>query len=910
MKINFKKISAVMTSALMVGLTLGVATAANYPNPFVVGGVADVGIVYGTGSGVSDSDQVQAYNINLDLQDDVTSGESTTTVTGGDAKSLASGSDYLYLNDELGENIQTLTNTELGTVLADGTFTDDGGTSYDYEQTIAIGSSSDYNKFEFGNSDNDYDDPLLMLDLETTSGREVYNLTVTFSKAVNFTAADSEGEKISLFGKEYTVGSATDDNTLVLLGGASATKLTTESPTASLTIDDKTFEVTLIGLSSDTTTKAGIDVTYGGETIHKTPTQGQTKTCSFDDGTEVDLYADTVFRTGDTGTGYVEIQLGADKLTLETTSNVQTGSEDVDIDGTLVYMTPSNSLGMQNLTKMVIAVVAPDNDENDVLVGESFVDPVFGTMEIQFKDVVNGPVFTGEEDTERTALKLVSGGDRELQLTLTDKNGYTKTIPFAYKDTLKDDNSDLIKVGEGQALDKDSYFILNSGNYEHFMQITKLSVDADGVADDDITFKDIITGTSYDIVDKNLGYGNQSTTITINSQVYTVATVGAINTTYINVTSSDFALKEAVYPYIELVSGEDYPRVALTDTVVVSSKNNTMTAATNNTYKPGKIYELPTGSLQFQMKDYANITNGTTVQYRVDGGTWTTVAGISAAGISEDAIAVNEGVYDIWTTVTDPASGNPGFGTLVINNFSVDSGLDTTDVTDNQDSPGILFVENKDKSDADAKNVIFINTTDDGSTYSELQSIAFSSTALTGYDEQAWDETKLTGYLTNWGTYVLKDQTDTNQYLARLTYPDTQMYAEVYFAEVGASITGGVSGSKLGNVVYKDTETSSYSTKNVIVVGGSCINSAAASLVGGAYCTSDWTDATGVGSGEFLIKGYASSDVTSKFALLVAGYDIVDTANAATYLINKKPDTSKAWKGTTSTAAATEITEA
>ena len=49
--INFKKISAITGSALMLGMTMGVAAAANYPAPFVSGGAANVAIVYGTGTG-------------------------------------------------------------------------------------------------------------------------------------------------------------------------------------------------------------------------------------------------------------------------------------------------------------------------------------------------------------------------------------------------------------------------------------------------------------------------------------------------------------------------------------------------------------------------------------------------------------------------------------------------------------------------------------------------------------------------------------------------------------------------------------------------------------------------------------------------------------------------------------------
>jgi len=165
-----------------------------------------------------------------------------------------------------------------------------------------------------------------------------------------------------------------------------------------------------------------------------------------------------------------------------------------------------------------------------------------------------------------------------------------------------------------------------------------------------------------------------------------------------------------------------------------------------------------------------------------------------------------------------------------------------------------------------------------------------------------------------WGIIVTTDRSDTDQYSVVISYPDEQIYAQIYVAEVGASITAGTTGTTtttpLGEVLVKDSEVSSVSSKNLIIVGGSCINSAAATVLGGSYCSADFTTATGVGSGEFLIKGVSGAYTEGKIALVVAGYEAADTVNAAKYLTTKVVDTSKAWKGTTATAAATEITEA
>jgi hypothetical protein len=73
---------------------------------------------------------------------------------------------------------------------------------------------------------------------------------------------------------------------------------------------------------------------------------------------------------------------------------------------------------------------------------------------------------------------------------------------------------------------------------------------------------------------------------------------------------------------------------------------------------------------------------------------------------------------------------------------------------------------------------------------------------------------------------------------------------------------------------------------NLIIVGGSCINSAAANVLGGAYCGEDFTDATGVGEGQFLVQGFQDAFTPGKLALVVAGYEAQDTVNAAALLKN------------------------
>jgi len=163
-------------------------------------------------------------------------------------------------------------------------------------------------------------------------------------------------------------------------------------------------------------------------------------------------------------------------------------------------------------------------------------------------------------------------------------------------------------------------------------------------------------------------------------------------------------------------------------------------------------------------------------------------------------------------------------------------------------------------------------------------------------------------------TYIVDDvaprilhYTSPDEDWAEVYYPtgNSESYSEVFLAEVGAQITAGTAGSvgasQLGDVLVKDTEIGSVSSKNLILVGGSCINSAAATALGGSFCGASFTEATGVGSGQFLIQSVGDAFSTGKIALVVAGYEVTDTVNAAKYLRTQTVDTTAGtkYKGTT-----------
>ncbi|MDP3987191.1 MAG: hypothetical protein Q8P81_03135, partial [Nanoarchaeota archaeon] len=220
-------------------------------------------------------------------------------------------------------------------------------------------------------------------------------------------------------------------------------------------------------------------------------------------------------------------------------------------------------------------------------------------------------------------------------------------------------------------------------------------------------------------------------------------------------------------------------------------------------------------------------------------------------------------------------------------------------------TPGIIILEGK--NDDSEYNAIVVEAETTGEAVG-VNDVLFSST--TKWEDTRASDSKLRDHVTWFGTHALRDDTTSGQKFVTITHPDGQTYVNLKVGNVGGSSDTGK--PQLGSVLVTDSELSSVQSKNLVVVGGSCVNSVAASLVGGAYCGSAWTSATGVGTGQFVIQSYANPNASSKVALLVAGYEREDTVNAATYLKNKPQgviDTTvgKKYVGTSGTQASLTV---
>jgi len=156
------------------------------------------------------------------------------------------------------------------------------------------------------------------------------------------------------------------------------------------------------------------------------------------------------------------------------------------------------------------------------------------------------------------------------------------------------------------------------------------------------------------------------------------------------------------------------------------------------------------------------------------------------------------------------------------------------------------------------------------------------------------DNDHLTGYVdSDLATFVAWDKSGT-EYSAKATYYGDVMTAKAYIAAASAGTSGGTTTTW---VPVKDSETTAYSSKNVIAIGGTAINSVARKILGLDENTvvtgsqTAWTSATGVdGVGKGILDLVASPYASGKYALLVAGYEGPDTKKTADFLTIKFAD--------------------
>jgi hypothetical protein len=825
MKNIFKKISAVVASALMVGMTMGVAAAANYPAPFVVGSSANVAVVYGTGAGVNPSDLVQANYI----QDNLASSMGTVGGTpGGDNVLLAKSSDNLNHQDTWSVFSGTVNDDDLPTLLADGTYIAGDNDEFTYEQKINLGTPQ-LTHFR----DSDYETLIgastktPVMGFKIASNTYILNYTLEFLTDVSTDITSSRAEDIQnselpLMGKNYYVSEFHNSSSAtaayfdkaILLDSASTGNVK-EGET--VTVEGKAVNIDWIDADE-------VVFMVDGERAPATGKLTQGQSYKLADGSYIGVRDVTKLAVSGE-IGGASFSIGSGKLEINHGADVKLN--DVAISNLKGYLHKSSN----KLDKIIIEW---KTDEELFITPQSELTmPGFGAIKFSMNELVRSPeekvVIEKDSDTTIKLTMPIEKGTASFNILYTNASGEWDGIGKAADERLlTTSNNEIIFYERSSNADYHSYFIATyniSKEAETYLLKAEVSQQVSNARN--VTTIKSLEGSSWVNVCTDKTNGD---TCNIGDVSLTINTV-------------------------EYISG--------------GNESVNMTAGSNVNFNTAVT---PSGLMVYLPYDN-NFLHG----------------------------AIN-GITNLSTAV----------GAIIIGQNETGPNL----VGANSDKFYLTMIgEDKDETLRSGTEFSFVldDTTDNKVQVSALNTTGGADVNVSGTSGTGGLYGLELGSSTNiYEVYVRDDvaprivhYTQPDEDWAEVYYPseDSETYAQVYLTEESSVLEGGV--GALGEVLVKDTEVSSVSSKNLIVVGGSCINSAAATLVGGAKCTTAFTDATGIGAGQFLIQSFGDAYSTGKIALLVAGYEATDTINAVTYLRTKTVDTTagKKYKGTSSTSA-------
>ena len=844
--IRFRKIASVVASALMIGSTMGAALAANYPAPFVSGGVADVAIVYGSNAAISDLSA--AIDVQTNLNSKVTSSSGTgASTTGGNSVSLASSSQQMLMNSTLSVARSIITKDHLPTLLADGTALDSAGTEYKYTQTIVPGSGA--RKVTFGKSSESID-PIMMIDLGTSAGTApVFNYTLTFSKSINVSDTTNVvgTAEINILGNKYIIGANSDSNTLYLYGSGE-TATVEEGETKTVTINDKEHTMSLVLTSSTTTASIEVDG------VSKSVTKGNSY--KFADGFEI--YVKEIAHAIKTGTlSKIDLLAGSKSLHFQSGQAARVGSDDNSILGTVVDVVGTAGAGVNRIS---ITQAAESSLGDYLKAGESYTDRIFGNLVLDFVGVV--PTLDSETrdsiviDTDNAVAARVkftpaASGSKEYTLTYARDSDGLADSALARVDLAYDSNLNM-SIQEGENMKINQYIMANDNDDGRIFQVVFLPSGTN--VNDYARLRDVISGIDYDFT---TGINNKTTAAkTIVGAEYHLAMnqtggSGSQDTWTMNLTwgegsaAGNPGTQTTLFPRIKLANGEWIAFLA------------------NTAVTRGVTYQLPGNYLLTTYK------TGSTLAWGNNSDTPTV-----------NTTTLGSVVYNVtWTA-------NLTTGTL--NSVLLNSNLCNFN---NTMGPAILVVEEKTLADADGDSIcIPLVTQGTNPKMPAIGTPVFSDGVATLSGNNLQSNTYKSQAVDLYGTLVERDTATGTNYMVTISYPNEQMYADVFFKESGTSITPGTEGtSGSGTVmIVKDSEIDSVKDKNLLVIGGSCVNSVARKIVDpdatSPICGADFTSKTNVGAGQYLLKAVASPYNAKKTAMLVAGYEAAQTVSAVSKL--------------------------
>jgi hypothetical protein len=653
-----------------------------------------------------------------------------------------------------------------------------------------------------------------------------------------------------MLGQSYTVGANSDYNTLYLYGSGSPVSVT-EGESTPVTVDGVEHTVLLVGTSS--ATSAYLEVDGNRKTV--------TKGSSYKYPGEFEVYIKDLYHSTKTGTfSSAELLLGAKTLHFENGQAARYGADDTTILGTKVYLSGTQGAGINSIT----IAQGHDTATGDYLkAGESYTERVLGGLVLDF--VGTNPTL---DSTTRESVLVDTDNSVSARVKFTSALAGTageKQIAFArdsdliadanLKMLLANDANKTIHVKEGANAVVGDYIVVNDNDEGRIFEV--VSIPAGTSANDKVTLRDVITAETFDF---STGLTNKTTTArTIGGAEYNamVANTNADNALWtINLTwgagstTGYEGTQTTLFPRIKLKNGE------------------WLAFLTQSTLNNGTTYSMPG---QYLLTDYK-----TGLAFATTG-----------ANHSLNSIAYSMLFGNVNYTLNSTNASAYATATLsgIDTNYdgTVDCNFNTTF------GPAVLIMEEKTLADSNGYGIcIPLTTYTSGSTKMPGIGTPVSRDTVLSLTTLQSNTYKSQG-ITTYGTLVERDVSTGTNYAASVSYPDEQMYMDVYFKAPATTVTPGSSSAGGGTVlVVKDSQVDSIKDKNLLVIGGSCINSVARKIVDATatspICGEDFTAKTNVGAGQYLIQAVESPYNAAKVAVLVAGYEASDTENAVAKL--------------------------
>jgi len=816
-----KRFLAIGTGALMLGATAMGALAADlndYPNMFVEDGKFNG--LFVVGENAASVDNLAMTDIAANMK--VAAGTATTTTNvEGDAWMVGTSTKSLEMSNTnttaVGEQIydveQWISEEELG-ALADGTYTTNAG-SYEFSQYL------------YFDTENQADNEIVVY-IEGEQGDEDITADYFYVKS---------GDNIGEYKLEF---SSSPESTVQTTAGAASTTGTVldDIEDTTLSMFGKEYSVVLArrpGSPAGQTVK----LTLMGGATSGSILEGESTTVSIND-IEYEVNLD-----------YVDATYAKFTVNGEQTAKLQQGdtyklADDTEIGvSEILYQSYAGGVHSTDFFVGASKIVLQDDNISDT---ESSTELTVGSETVDGAEVI----ITGTDDSTTFRLNTI-------QVNMTAQDDYYVPAGGKLSDAIldQDDEAELLFTNNW-----DLEYMGLTDVETHEIKLTSTT---------DRKYKLQFYDGDGDLVKMPLFYALDATNITMSE------------------TGTD---KEVLINEGQNVSKNDYFVITQYSTA----------GSVDNSDGTGKTY-----ALQYKGADkssatspkikFKNLGSGETLEYSVSTATTDKVADIKLGGYTWSFANVSSKASSDFTLRVD-MDGSAGTGITAESTVGDNTEMDIVDYFGARiDFGGKATIGSNPTQvlqplaggNATWTSIEFNITTDNADDYEnqEPPTIVVQATGTTGtevtvdnFDVDGTDfsitpdgeENVGYGYTTQGAKWTYASPSGSpNEFT--LEYPKTQRLPQVYITSGATTSTSSSGGDmvavEVGLATKLDSEVASATAENLIVVGGPCVNSVAAELMGNpADCTEGFTP------GKAVVKLFENGD---KVAMLVAGYSGADT---------------------------------